>query len=578
MNRTLIIIILMVFFSGLQVSAQKVHLKTGNFSVKHTDMILNLGYKIQVTRVYNSSTDYKGIFGAGWSFEYSKSLLVNPDGSIVTKECECEGRTNNVFKPTSFDETAKSASIQKITEVVQAMQSMNTEDLFAYKKKLIEDRGFFIDEWKRLIDLGKLQPYQVPFGTKLVSKNFRYEVITRTSDGYELVNGNTTRYYNVKGLPVKIISGRDVVTISYDQQDQLTEIRDQLKNVLSFSYVNGLVSKVRSSGAVSETIEYQYSGDKLASVQKGKKPYYSYVYAGRDKKLSSFKEPDEDFTRIYYENDKEAKTKALVKKYGDSTIYSYEKKQLENGDRILTGSSAVYRSSSDEDEEDEEKTKASPASLVPSSKKEMSYYISNMEDGFHYNYRTISKDKGIEEDTYNNEEGYPDKIIKNNDLITTFKYNAYGEVIFKDNKRKTEEVQYDPVHGKILEYKHLDKELDVRKWSKFRYKENGDLVYAENSEGKKVELKYDEKGLITWIKDVENNKELFFTYNEFNKPIEIREPNLGAINVKYSKGGEIEKVDGGDGGHKLALEVTQLFQNLLSVVKVENMKPCKCSN
>jgi YD repeat-containing protein len=59
---------------------------------------------------------------------------------------------------------------------------------------------------------------------------------------------------------------------------------------------------------------------------------------------------------------------------------------------------------------------------------------------------------------------------------------------------------------------------------------------------------------------------LAFKYNALGKPVEIEMEQVGKINVAYDNYGEIKKVES-SAGHKMALQVTQAFQNLLSIVK-----------
>jgi YD repeat-containing protein len=59
---------------------------------------------------------------------------------------------------------------------------------------------------------------------------------------------------------------------------------------------------------------------------------------------------------------------------------------------------------------------------------------------------------------------------------------------------------------------------------------------------------------------------LAFKYNALGKPVEIEMEKVGKINVAYDNYGEIKKVES-NAGHKMALQVTQAFQNLLSIVK-----------
>lgn len=552
-------------FVGQVVQAQQVHLKTGNFSVKHSDLEIGSGHKLKVERVYNSTTKYTGIFGAGWSYDYTKFLSVNPDGSIVTKECECEGKTNNVFSPASFDETAKSAAIEKIAAVVQGRQAMNPEELFRYKQRLLNNRGFFMDEWRRLIDLKLLEEYRVEEGTRLVSRTFGFELITKTKDGYEFNKGELRRYYNDEGRLVREQNNTGFMQLSYNEHGQLTEVSDNLKNQLRFFYnAGGLVKRVIASGMMPDTIDFVYRGNLLVGSAGGKETYeYQYNADGLLEKVVA----GDNITRVAYESEGEKRAMMMVKSESDSVVYAYKKEVLDESELKVEGVSQSYRSSYYDEEEGRSRKLGDTKTSI--------FYITTLSEGFQYNYRTLNTSKGITEDAYNNEEGYPDKIIKGTDT-TVFVYNRFGEVTLKENSRKREEVTYDPSCAKLMEYRKYDKENDVQFWTKFAYNANCDLVSAENSADLKIRLEYDADRKISAFYDDTNNKVLKFKYNQYGKPVSIIIPGEGSLNVTYASNGEIEKVDS-DGGHKMALQVTQQFQNLLSVVKVDSFKPCKCT-
>jgi hypothetical protein len=59
---------------------------------------------------------------------------------------------------------------------------------------------------------------------------------------------------------------------------------------------------------------------------------------------------------------------------------------------------------------------------------------------------------------------------------------------------------------------------------------------------------------------------LSFKYNSLGKPVEIEMVKVGKIQVAYDNYGEIKRVESKQ-GHKMALQVTQAFQNLLAIVK-----------
>lgn len=126
------------------------------------------------------------------------------------------------------------------------------------------------------------------------------------------------------------------------------------------------------------------------------------------------------------------------------------------------------------------------------------------------------------------------------------------------------ELKYHPEFNKIT------KVVNNQGSTEFEYDKKGNLAKALNSEGKSVLLIYDRQGRITKMIDHDKKsnqkRALSFKYNALGKPIEISMEKVGTINVAYDNYGEIKKVES-KAGHKMALQVTQAFQSLLSIVK-----------
>ena len=57
-----------------------------------------------------------------------------------------------------------------------------------------------------------------------------------------------------------------------------------------------------------------------------------------------------------------------------------------------------------------------------------------------------------------------------------------------------------------------------------------------------------------------------FEYNALDKPEVIKMDKVGQIHVTYDNYGDIKRVES-KAGHKMAMQVTQAFQNLLAIVK-----------
>lgn len=155
---------------------------------------------------------------------------------------------------------------------------------------------------------------------------------------------------------------------------------------------------------------------------------------------------------------------------------------------------------------------------------------------------------------------------------------AKKDSLFKDTKT----IQYD-FNDKFNEVRIIDHEgfITVRRdhpiygnltyaqrgaaWVKVEYTATGNLRYIETSNGKFTELFYDNDKIARMIDN--KSRELTFEYNKIGKPSIIRETGEGELQVSYDDAGNILKVSSSQ-GHKMALQLTQAFQNLLSLSKI----------
>ena len=191
------------------------------------------------------------------------------------------------------------------------------------------------------------------------------------------------------------------------------------------------------------------------------------------------------------------------------------------------------------------------------------YEIKAKSDGAQYTYRIVTEINGIKTETIYNDNSLPVKIARANH-VTNFEYNKNG-LLSKKTSTKGDfvNIEYDDTINKIKKVVNNDGT------TQFEYDAKGNLVKASNNAGKVVFLIYDSKGKISKMVDQESatqRRVLAFKYNALGKPVEIEMEKIGKINVAYDNYGEIKKVES-SAGHKMALQVTQAFQNLLSIVK-----------
>jgi YD repeat-containing protein len=325
----------------------------------------------------------------------------------------------------------------------------------------------------------------------------------------------------------------------------LRVIKDsQAKQILLDWYPDGKI-KSSYSAADKKTTNYTYDprGNLTQSADVGGN-VYKYDYDSNHN-LTQVTYVDNSKMQIKY--DKSSLATEVIERNGDSTKYKYENNPKNPEFHYWTTV-----------------TKKSAEGVESSSRYE--YEIKTKPDGQQYTYRIATELDGIKTETiYSECCSLPLKITRGKD-VTTFEYNEKG-LLTKKTSTKGEYVQleYDDKINKIT------KVVNNEGWTSFLYDKIGNLSKAVNSAGKSVLLIYDRNGKITRMIDQEKNDEktrrtLNFKYNSLGKPVEIEMENVGIINVAYDNYGEIKKVES-KAGAKMALQVTQAFQSLLSIVK-----------
>lgn len=538
-----------LIFGMLLPSAEaRVTLKNGNFFRAYTDIGYTLGAEPKVERVYNSKTNYKGIFGPGWGNEYEVRLTVSADGSVVVQEYG--SGADNRFTPKVISAAELDASINKIAEL---KKFANRKALDDYKQRLRSDAIFRNDEWQSLVNAGKMQPRQVLVGAQLVSNKFAYQVVTRLKEGYQrsFDTGKVERF-DEKGRLTRVSDKNgNFIDLTYSRDGKLEKIVDNLNRKMFFSFNSrGLLEKVQGDEGAEASYKYNSLGQLEESKDaKGTVHKYKYTSDGYNN-LTEVQYDDNTTVKVtYYGTDKFQSVRSLKERDGTLNEYDYV---LNPRDSSHLTSTVVVKDSDGK----------------PFSKQKYEYFFKYKADGEEWTYKLISENDGEKTETiYNECCGLPLQI-KRGDDETSFVYDTKGRVVRKITPSEVTELSYDPKAGKVskvVRNSKTDKKLSS--WSQFQYDARGNLVFAKNSDKKGVKLFYDASGRIKTLVD-QSSRRLDFKYDQNSRPVEIKDPKLGTIKISYKSmsGGEIEKVDS-EAGQKVAVQVTTAFQNLLEIIR-----------
>lgn len=514
-----------------------VNLKNGNFYITYTDIIVPGGdHDLEVTRTYNSKSTDNGWFGFGWGSLYETKLMVSADGSVVVMENGSGAQTRFVPKEAINVDSAS----KKIVEAMKKKEPMSDVAVQSLMKRLNNDaelRQFYSKKYNVETKLAD--------GTLLYSNDRGIQTIEKQKDGYKRVNADgKTDFFDNEGKLTKISDKNGYSVLFEYKGNQLFAIKDtQAKQILLEWYPDGKIKGASYAGDKKANYAYDTKGN-LSQSNDVAGNTYKYEYDGNHN-LTSITYIDSTKMQVKY--DKNSFATDVIERSGESTKYKYENNPKNPDFHYWTTV-----------------TKKPVEGAETASRYE--YEIKTKPDGQQYTYRIATDVEGIKTETiYSECCSLPLKITRGKD-VTTFEYNAKGLLTKKTSTRgEYVELAYDDKINKITKVVNNDG------WTTFQYDKIGNLAKAVNSAGKSVLLIYDRAGKITKMIDQEKDdaktrRTLSFKYNSLGKPVEIEMENVGIINVAYDNYGEIKKVES-KAGAKMALQVTQAFQSLLSIVK-----------
>lgn len=508
------------------------------------------GIEPNVERVYNSKSSHPGIFGFGWGNDFEVYLQVAADGSVVVHENG--GGAQNRFIPPNISQTDIENGVEAIMAAKSKTMTMSKQARDADLARLRADALYRNEEWELLFNKGLVKARPIVDGTVLRSNKFSYQVITKVKDGYQRRhdNGKVETFNSLGKLARVVDKNGNFINMTYDRTGHLATMQDNLNRKIYFTFnKNGKVEKVQSDAKVAQ---YKYSGDELVYSKDAAGNVYEYKYSSNGRhNLVEIKYADKTTFQIGYNTVEEGETVKWTKdRDGSVSDFTY------GGEK---GPAAKYLSTSIV-------TKGPEGKVLSKAKYE--YWDVIKQDGVRYTQKFTSEVDGEKLTTINNDLELPIEITKNGEK-TSFAYDAKGHVTKKMTPTEVTELDYDPVHNKVSRVKKYPpgKTNDKKavQSADYTYDQHGNLAAAKNSEGKAVKIVYDHIGRIKALID-QDKRQLQFKYNDANRPVEIMDPAVGKIDVRYAPSGDILKVDS-SGGRKIALQVTSAFQNLLDIIR-----------
>lgn len=527
-----------------------VDMNSASYSNLWTDLeVPGNGYDMKVVRAYKSRTLYNGMFGFGWCSPFETKLEPTSEGNIKISEC---GDGQEIIY------SAREITKQDIESTInQILTKMKTDPKIKvvsaeYWKKLSVD---LFDDDEQRSELAAQYNISIPIkeGTKFMANGKEVENVVFNKSYYtrNLPDGSHQRFDLQGRLTHNYDKNGNFLKLDYEK-DLLVRVEDNNSRRLTFKYYNN--KKVKQiTGPNSLTTEYKYNSQEDLIWNKNAwansdKDVYQYEY-NEFHNLTKAVWPDKTFIAIKYDNIKDW---VLGFTDRDKCVENYKYEFSAKNPKFHYWSSVV---------------KTCGKQVVANNRYE--FWHKQLPSGQVILSRVLTNTNGSTQDiTYHDTLGKAVSIKKNNEK-TTFEYYPDGLIKEKESANAKTEFTHDPESKKVAKVKNTlfnekGKAVSVLVTS-FKYDAKGNLVYAENSDGQKINMTYDFKGRIATITD-QAKKVVKIDYEErFGKPSVVSRPGLGTINVTYKPTGEIAKVESAE-GPTVASQVASTFSNLLDII------------
>lgn len=547
MKYSLIFLLVLSFSHG---ASALVDMNSASYSNLWTDLeVPGGGYDMRVVRAYKSRTLFNGIFGFGWCSTFETKLEPTSEGNI--KISECGDGQEIIYSPR---EIARKDIDNTVTQIIAKMKTdPKVKALSADFYKKLADA--LVEDDAQRSDLATQYKVTVPIkeGTKFMANGKEVENVVASKSYYirNLPDGSYQRFDLLGRMTHNYDKNGNFLKFEYEK-DLLVQIEDNnsRKLVLRY-YANKKVKQITGPNSMISEYKYNSQEDLIWNKNawaKNDKEVYTYEY-NEFHNLTKVTWPDKTFIAIKYDNIKDW-VLGFTDRDKCNETYRYEFSQSEP--------KFHYWSSV---------TKTCGKEVVANNRYE--FWHKQLPSGQVILSRVLTNTNGSTQDiTYHDSLGKAVSIKKNNDKVT-FEYYPDGQIKLKESANSKIEFTHDTVTKKVATVKNSffnekGKPVSVLLTS-FKYDAKGNLTYAENSDGQKINMTYDLKGRISTITD-QAKKIVKIDYEErFGKPSIVTRPGLGTIKVTYKQTGEIAKVESAEGS-SVASQVASTFNNLLDVI------------
>lgn len=251
-----------------------VNLDNGNFIYETRDLEIKGAADFAFSRIYNSLSDDRGVFGKGWTHRFEKKLDLELDSAVVLWE---DGR-HIVFDRNNGNFVPASGGLEKLYE---------DSGRFVFK---VDDESHYFDEFGRYIryenetGIGVSLEYEEERIVKVIKDSGEFFVLTyggEKDDKIETITDHTGRSvsyrYRNNNLDT-VVCGEHVTTYEYDTFGRISGIVDSegVRIIRNEYDTSGRV--VRQSFPYGGEMVYSYDDENHATILTERNGIESYHY------------------------------------------------------------------------------------------------------------------------------------------------------------------------------------------------------------------------------------------------------------------------------------------------------------
>ncbi|PCI43503.1 MAG: hypothetical protein COB41_06930 [Proteobacteria bacterium] len=258
--------------------------RSGNFYMNYTDFI-SADKKILLDRMYNSNSDFNGVFGDKWGSPLDAYIGITGDGTAVI-HANGSGRSE-VFRSMTVTEASIDKSIDMILVAAKKAGDFQ-KNIKAITNEMRKNDKFRELLWTMYARQKLLPIIQLPLGSELKSVEFFFgeQKLIRTASGYTQKSWLDTTTFNLAG---QVMSFSRPEKSNNSMKENMRFYRGKNGTLLAVSKADGgemLFLSRNSDGKITKIIdmrgktqcEYVYEHSRLMRSKDKANNIYAYDY------------------------------------------------------------------------------------------------------------------------------------------------------------------------------------------------------------------------------------------------------------------------------------------------------------